>query len=60
MDFHLFFPRIMHRFRLRVPEAAPKFDKTNELNVYNFYIPFPLNEVAQHVSAHRDQSPSWL
>lgn len=35
-------PRIIiHRFRLYSPEKTPKFDKANEqLNVYNFYIPF--------------------
>lgn len=31
------------------------FNEANEeLNVYNFYIPFTLNQVAHHVTAHRD------
>lgn len=51
----------MHRFLLYSPEKTPKFNEANEeSNVYNLYIPFPLNEVAQHVTAHRDQSPSRL
>lgn len=32
----------------------------DELNFYTFYSLFPLKEVAQHISTHRDESPSRL